>query len=73
MDSEKTVMTEWEFEQAYEDMLDDAFGTVTIAGCEYDTSRAFKEVDPIAFRVGMADYANALMDDDEDLVIEGWV
>ncbi len=49
-------MTEYEIEESYDMMLDDAYGTVTIAGLNFDTSRALKELDPIAYRVGMSDY-----------------
>lgn len=49
-------MTEYEIEESYDMMLDDVYGIVTVAGMQYDTSRALKELDPIAYRVGMSDY-----------------
>lgn len=49
-------ITESEQEQRFRDMLDDAYGEVEIAGFKYSTSRALEEVDPTAFRCGMADY-----------------
>jgi hypothetical protein len=52
----KTGLTDYELEQAYNDMLDDVYGVVTIAGYQYETSRALKEVDPIAYSVGLSDY-----------------
>lgn len=33
-------------------MLDEVYGTVSIAGLEYCTSRAQKEIDPVAYRCG---------------------
>jgi len=51
-----TGLTDYELEQYYNDMLDDVYGLVTIAGYQYETSRVLKEVDPIAYRVGLADY-----------------
>lgn len=42
----------YELEAQYDDMLDGAFGTVTIAGMEYDTSRALRELDFTAYSVG---------------------
>lgn len=51
-----TGLTDYELEQYYNDMLDDVYGLVTIAGYQYETSRVLKEVDPIAYRVGLSDY-----------------
>lgn len=58
------ALTSWELEQAYNEMLDDVYGTVNIAGYEYDTSKALKEIDPIAYRVGMNDYESQLEQED---------
>jgi len=52
----ETGLTDYEMEQRYDEMLDEVYGVVTIAGYQYETSRVLKEVDPIAYRVGMADY-----------------
>ena len=40
----------------YDSMLDDCYEPINICGYNYEPSRALKEVDPIAYRVGMADY-----------------
>jgi hypothetical protein len=60
----RIALTSWELEQAYNEMLDDVYGTVNIAGYEYDTSKALKEIDPIAYRVGMNDYESQLEQED---------
>jgi hypothetical protein len=57
-------MNQYELEQAYNDTLDEIYGTVIIAGYEYNTSQALKEVDPIAYAVGMSDFESGL---DEDI------
>lgn len=54
----KTI-SEHELEQMYCEMLDDVFGTIKIAGLEYETSCALREVDPIAFRCGFADWLDS--------------
>ena len=59
-------MTDYEIEESYKMMLDDVYGTVMIAGYEYDTSRALYELDPIAYRVGLSDYESELEQDEED-------
>lgn len=56
---------DFEADSRYRDMLDDVYGVVTIAGMEYDTGSALQEVDPTAFRVGVADY----LDDFEEVEI----
>ena len=64
------MITEYELEQMYAEMLNDCYGVVEIAGITYDTSRALKETDPIAYRVGMSDYADSLMEDGYE--VEGY-
>ena len=57
-------MTQYEIMEAYDEMLNDVYGTVIIAGYEYDTAQALKEVDPIAYSVGMNDYESSLEESD---------
>ena len=49
-------ISESDAEKLYEYMLDDCYGTVAIAGLEYSTSCALKEIDPTAYRCGFADW-----------------
>ena len=42
-------------EDQYEEQLNDCYETVTICGMEYEQGRALRELDPVAFRCGMAD------------------
>jgi hypothetical protein len=51
------ITTTTEAYEAYDEALD-ANGTVTIAGYEYEVSRALREVDPVAYRCGFNDWAN---------------
>lgn len=41
---------------AYDYALDEIYGSVEIAGHSFDTSRALRGLDPIAYRVGFHDY-----------------
>ncbi len=70
--AKENIITEYDLAQRYDDMLDEVFGTVTIAGYVKDTSRALKDTDPIAYRVGMHDYADHLLGEDDTLKIEGY-
>jgi hypothetical protein len=47
-----------DLEEMYNDMLDD-YGPVEICGMEYEASYALREVDPVAYRCGMADYEDS--------------
>ena len=58
-------MNDYEIEQAYRDMLDEVYGTVKIAGTEFDTSRALQELDPIMYNEGLLDYTDSLQEDSE--------
>jgi hypothetical protein len=54
------MMTDYQIEQSYADMLDDVYGTVIIAGSEFTTSRALKELDPIMYNEGLLDFTDSL-------------
>jgi len=54
-------------ESDFRDMLDECYEPVDICGYKYDAGRALESVDPIAFRVGYADYtANYELDSIEE-------
>jgi hypothetical protein len=57
-------VSERDLESRYDEMLDECYGEVSIAGHEYLTSRALRDVDPIAYRVGYADFVSYLLDDE---------
>ena len=42
-------------ENAYEEMLTDAYGTVDICGMTFNAGYALRQLDPTAFRCGLAD------------------
>ena len=58
-------MNERLLEEWFEDMLDDCYQEVVIAGLSYSASVAFKRIDSIAYRVGMNDYESSLRADYE--------
>ena len=58
-------MNERLLEEYFDDMLDDCYQDVVIAGLAYSASIAFKRIDPIAYRVGMSDYESSLRTDYE--------
>ena len=54
---------ESDVECMFADMLDECHDVVNVAGLEYDPSRVLREVDPVAFRCGMLDYWDSLVQD----------
>lgn len=58
-DFESKYVGEWEAERMYDEMLDEVYGDIEIAGMHYQTSRALKELDSIAYRCGFNDWLDA--------------
>jgi hypothetical protein len=56
-------LSDRELESMFDDFLDETCGEVEIAGLTYSTSRALKEVDPIAYRCGFNDWLDAAITD----------
>ena len=63
------TITEHEAHEMYDEMLDDCHDDVKICGMTYATSRALKDVDPIAYRCGFSDYTATLEED--NIFVEG--
>ena len=57
-------------EKDHEDYLTELFGTINICGLEYPAGQALNEIDPIAFRVSMADEAPEEEEEDDALLSE---
>lgn len=53
-------MSEYELEQAFDEMLDDVYGEVQIGAYSYATSSALKNIDPIAYRIGLSEFEDSL-------------
>lgn len=51
-------MTEHEAYQKYDDMLNE-LSPIKIGSIEYDTAKALKAVDPIAYNVGFSDFLDS--------------
>lgn len=55
-----------ENESEYDDMIDETNGDVVICGMKYLSSRALKELDPIAYRCGHTDYNDNELSEKQD-------
>lgn len=51
------------FEDEYRDFLTDVYGTILVAGYEFDAGAIVREMDPIAFRCGMLDWVDGRVQD----------
>lgn len=53
-----TVYAEHVITELYEDMLDECYEPVSVAGIAWDPSRVLRELDPIAYRTYRNDYTD---------------
>jgi hypothetical protein len=67
---QKEIIEEHELETRYEEMLDDCYELVKIGQMTYYPSQVLKECDPIAYRIGMWEYAESLAED--GVVVPGY-
>ena len=50
-------------EEAYDDMLDDAYGEINICGTYYSASVALYRIDEVAYNCGFSEYKDSQADD----------
>jgi hypothetical protein len=63
-------LSEQELAEAYNDWLNENYGSFEIGECVLWSSDILKSTDPIAYRVGLNDYADMLLE--EGYEIEGY-
>lgn len=64
-----TKMTQAKAEQYADDVIGDAYGTVTIMGSEFGEWDAYKRLDPTGARMTIHDYIDAQIEDGEWVVV----
>jgi hypothetical protein len=57
-------MSEYEIELAFDEFLDEVYGDVQIGAYSYATSSALKNVDPIAYRIGLSEFEDSLEEEE---------
>ena len=62
-DSDGDGLTGWELHERYDEVLDEVYEPVTVTGMQYQTSRALRELDPIAYRCGFNDWLDSEVQD----------
>ena len=63
-------ITEYELIDQYKDMLNECYPVVEIAGMTFEPATVIYECDPIAFRIGLHEYADSLTQD--GYIVEGY-
>ena len=58
-------------EELFEQMLDDCYEDVTLGSLSWSPSYVMKQLDPIAFRCGVSEYIDGLMQDGEYFEFDG--
>ena len=53
-------MTQDQLEEQFDEMLDDVYEPITIGFGKYYASQILKNCDPIAYRIGLQEYADSL-------------
>lgn len=53
------ALDEQEAEDAFDEFLNEVHPVVSICGYDYDAARAFKEIDPIAYRVDFLNWVDS--------------
>lgn len=68
---ELSHIPEHKLEDRYDEMLDDVYGDVEVAGMSYATSRVLKEIDDVAYRTGFNDWLDSEASDERLIEIDG--
>jgi hypothetical protein len=60
-----------DLKQLFDEFLDEQYELIKVAGLEYQVSDVLKNVDPVAYRCGLADWLDAMVEDGFIKEIEG--
>lgn len=60
------AMSDYEIEEQYVEMLDDAYGVVKIGEMTFWASQILKNCDPIAYRIGLSEYEDYLEEEENE-------
>lgn len=63
-------LSDYDLHERFDEMLDEIYPDCKIAGLSYSTSRALKEIDPVAYRCGFSDWLDNEISVDSIIFIE---
>lgn len=58
------LVKEHQLYKHFDDFLNESYGYVSVAGLHYQTSRAFKMIDPIAYEEDFKNWVDSLLKDE---------
>ena len=58
-------LSEWEIEEQYKEMLDECYPAYNFNGMEYLPSAILRNCDPIAYRIGLSEFTDVLLEEQE--------
>ncbi len=58
-------------EELYEEILDECYPEIAIGCCTFSPSDVMKELDPTAYRIGVSEHADSLVQDDQLYELDG--
>ncbi len=67
MNNAMNITTMSELLESFREYLDECCPEVSVFGCMFEPSRVLEELDPVAFRQGYLDYADAVEIDLDEL------
>ena len=59
MDTEYTILPEWQALERFDEALNDAYGDIDVCGMQYEAARLLKLIDPIAYHCAFNDFLDA--------------
>ena len=68
---EDSLDLEKEYQESYEELLDECNPVATIGTYAYEPSRVLKSVDPIAYRMGLLDYIDSEEQNRAEEIVDG--
>ena len=51
--------------EQYDEMLDEVYGEIKIGTLTFSPSRVLRELDPTAYRIGLSEYEDSLLEDED--------
>jgi len=64
----KTTITEDQLKEMFNKMLNETTPVMIVAYCEFYPSEVLEEIDPLAYRIALADYYYSIKD---EYIVEG--
>jgi len=57
-------MSDDDLKEQYDEMLDEIYPEIKIGTLTFSPSRVLRELDPTAYRIGLSEYEDSLMEDE---------